>query len=50
MTRTELIVGIFIALITIAVALLLAYSADNKGYVSDYDWERESEEEDDERR
>ena len=40
MTKTELIVGVFIALLTIAVALFLAYSADNKGYVSDEEWER----------
>ena len=47
MTKTELIVGVFIALLTIAVALFLAYSADNKGYVSDDDWERSQHEEDD---
>ena len=52
MTKTELIVGVFVALLTIAVALLITYCADNKGYVSDDDWERSQheEEDDDERR
>lgn len=40
MTKTELIVGVFVALLTIAVALLITYCADNKGYVSDEEWER----------
>lgn len=50
MTKTELIVGVFVALLTIAVALLLAYSADNLGYVSDEEWERSHQETDDEER
>ena len=34
-----MIIGIVIAIITISVALLIAYCADNKGYVSDEEWE-----------
>lgn len=40
MTKAELIVGLLIAIASIAVALLIAYCADNKGYVSDEEWER----------
>ena len=40
MTKAELMVGVVIAIITIAVALLITYCADNKGYVSDEEWER----------
>lgn len=35
-----MIVGIVIAIITISAALLITYCADNKGYVSDEEWER----------
>ena len=35
MTKVELIVGLLMAISSIAVALLIAYCADNKGYVSD---------------
>ena len=40
MTKVELIVGLLMAIASIAVALLIAYCADNKGYVSDEEWER----------
>lgn len=40
MTKAELMAGVVIAIITIAVALLITYCADNKGYVSDEEWER----------
>lgn len=51
MTKAELIVGILIAIASIAAALLIAYCADNKGYVSDNEWEhfrRETDEPDEE--
>lgn len=35
-----MIIGIVIAIITISAALLITYCADNKGYVSDEEWER----------
>ena len=35
-----MIIGIVIAIITISVALLITYCADNKGYVSDEERER----------
>ncbi len=40
MTKAELMAGVVIAIITIVVALLITYCADNKGYVSDEEWER----------
>ena len=40
MAKAELIVGLLIAIASIAVALLIAYCVDNKGYVSDEEWER----------
>lgn len=48
MTKAELMAGVVIAIITIAVALLITYCADNKGYVSNEEWERSHKETDEE--
>ncbi len=46
MTKVELIVGLLMAIASVAVALLITYCADNKGYVSDEEWERSRQETD----
>lgn len=45
-----MIVGIVIAIITISVALLITYCADNKGYVSDEEWKRSRQEDEEVRK